>query len=203
MESVPPLPSAYKLKNYKKKWIISCHISKQRRSQSSEIAAPTDGELMSPKGTQEGKNTCNPAAITMQPHSTVSSKEAQDVEKHRILGQDSWNAYQRNDFNEPITSHLPIHRKALNSLTWEIWLSLIYNNLLMFRGCPCGSAGKESVCNEGDLGSISGLGRSPGEGKGYPLQYSGLENSMDCVVHGKESDTTEQLSLWCLDCGRR
>ena len=49
---------------------------------------------------------------------------------------------------------------------------------------PCGSAGKESTCNVGDLGSIPGLGRSPGEGKGYPLQYSGLENSMDCIVHG-------------------
>ena len=43
---------------------------------------------------------------------------------------------------------------------------------------PCGSAGKESACNAGDLDSIPGLGRSPGEGKGYPLQYSGLENSM-------------------------
>ena len=52
------------------------------------------------------------------------------------------------------------------------------------QGIPCGSAGKESTCNVGDLGSIPGLGRSPGEGKGYPLQYSGLENSMDCVVHG-------------------
>ena len=51
-------------------------------------------------------------------------------------------------------------------------------------GFPCGSAGKESVCNVGDLGSIPGLGRFPGEGKGYPLQYSGLENSMDCIVHG-------------------
>ena len=49
---------------------------------------------------------------------------------------------------------------------------------------PCGSAGKESVCNAGDLGSIPGLGRSPGEGKGYPLQYSGLENFMNCIVHG-------------------
>ena len=48
----------------------------------------------------------------------------------------------------------------------------------------CGSAGKESACNGGDLGSIPGLGRSPGEGKGYPLQYSGLENSMDCILHG-------------------
>ena len=45
-------------------------------------------------------------------------------------------------------------------------------------GFPCGSAGKESACNAGNLGSLPGLGRSPGEGKGYPLQYSGLENSM-------------------------
>ena len=55
---------------------------------------------------------------------------------------------------------------------------------------PCGSAGKESACNVGDLGSIPGLERSPGVGKGYPLQYSGLENSMD-----QELDTTERLSL--------
>ena len=48
----------------------------------------------------------------------------------------------------------------------------------------CGSSGKESVCNVEDLGSISRLGRSPGEGKGYPFQYSGLENSMDCIIHG-------------------
>ena len=51
-------------------------------------------------------------------------------------------------------------------------------------GFPCGSAGTESACNVGDLGSIPGLGRSPGEGQGYPLQYYGLENSMDCIVHG-------------------
>ena len=54
----------------------------------------------------------------------------------------------------------------------------------VFLGFPCGSAGKESACNAGDLGSIPGSGRSPGEGKGYPLQYSGLENSIDCIVHG-------------------
>ena len=59
-----------------------------------------------------------------------------------------------------------------------------------------GSAGKESASNVEDLGLIPGLGRSPGEGKGCPLQYSGLENSMDCIVHGvAESDMTEQLSL--------
>ena len=60
-----------------------------------------------------------------------------------------------------------------------------------------GSAGKESACSARDLGSIPGLGRSPGEGKVYPLQYSGLENSMDCRGH-KESDMTEQLSLYPL-----
>ena len=53
----------------------------------------------------------------------------------------------------------------------------------VFLAFPCGSAGKESVCNEGDLGLIPGLGRSPGEVKGYPLLYSGLENSMDCIDH--------------------
>ena len=61
-----------------------------------------------------------------------------------------------------------------------------------FGGFPENSVGKKSACNAGDLSSIPGLGRSPGEGKGYPLQYSGLENSMDCVVHGfAESDMTE------------
>ena len=63
----------------------------------------------------------------------------------------------------------------------------------VFLGFPCGSAGKESAYNVGDLGLIPGLGRFPGDGKGYPLQYSGLENSMDCIVHGvaKELDMTE------------
>ena len=57
-------------------------------------------------------------------------------------------------------------------------------------GLPCGSAGKESACIAGDLGSIPGLGRCPGEGKGYPLQYSGLDNSMDCIVHGVAKSRT-------------
>ena len=62
----------------------------------------------------------------------------------------------------------------------RVFISLLPNEV----GFPCGSAGKESACNVGDLSLIPGLGRSPGEGKGYPLQYSGLENSMDCMVHG-------------------
>ena len=59
----------------------------------------------------------------------------------------------------------------------------------VFLGFPSGSAGKESACNAGDLGSISVLGRSPGEGKG-PHQYSGLENSMDCIVYGVAKSQT-------------
>ena len=62
------------------------------------------------------------------------------------------------------------------------------------EGCleciPGGSAGKESTCNAGDLGSIPELGKSPGEVKGYPLQYSGLENSMDCIAHGVAKSQT-------------
>ena len=54
-----------------------------------------------------------------------------------------------------------------------------------------GSAGKESTCNAEDLGSIPGLWRSPEEGKGYPLQYSGLENFMDCIVHGVAKSQTQ------------
>ena len=66
----------------------------------------------------------------------------------------------------------------------------------VFLGFPCGSAGKESTCNEGDLGSIPGLGRSPGERKGYPLQCSGLENSMDCVHHGVTKSWTWVTFTW-------
>ena len=57
-------------------------------------------------------------------------------------------------------------------------------------GFSGGSAGKESACNAGDLGSVPGLGRSPGEGKGYPLQYYGLEKSMDCIVPGVAKSQT-------------
>ena len=72
--------------------------------------------------------------------------------------------------------------------------------------CPCpyisvmgfhdSSAGKESAYNEGELGSIPGLGRCPGKGKGYLFQYSGLENSVDCIAHGVAKSQT-QLSNFC------
>ena len=60
----------------------------------------------------------------------------------------------------------------------------------LLQGFPCGSVGNEPACNAGDLDSIPGLGRSLGEGKGYPLQYPGLENSMNCIVHGVTNSRT-------------
>ena len=58
-------------------------------------------------------------------------------------------------------------------------------------GFPGGSDGKESTCNVGNLGSVPGLGRSPGEGNSYPLQYSDVENSMNCIVRGVTKSWTE------------
>ena len=68
-------------------------------------------------------------------------------------------------------------------LTQESNQGLLHCKWILYQ-LSYGSAGKESTCNVGNLGSIPGSRRSPGEGKYYPLQYSGLENSMDCIVHG-------------------
>ena len=62
--------------------------------------------------------------------------------------------------------------------------------LYMYMGFPGSSAGKELTCNAGDLGSIPGFGRSPDKRSIYPLQYSGPENSMDCIVHGVAKSQT-------------
>ena len=68
--------------------------------------------------------------------------------------------------------------------------------LIFHLGFPDSSVGKEFTCNAGDLGLIPGLGRSPGEGKGYALQYSGLENFMDCIVHGIAKSWTQLIFLY-------
>ena len=67
-------------------------------------------------------------------------------------------------------------------------------------GFPDSSVGKESGCNAGDPGSIPGLGRSPGEGKGYPLKYSGLENSIDYLVHGVTKSQTQLSDFHSYPC---
>ena len=70
----------------------------------------------------------------------------------------------------------------------------------VFLGFPCVSAGKEFACNVGDLSLIPGLGRSPGEGNGYPLQYSGMENSMDYIAHGVAKSQTQLIPFTSLSC---
>ena len=83
-------------------------------------------------------------------------------------------------------------KKSKKSLQWKRQWSIDQTEVqLPLMGFLGSSAGKESACSAGDSGSISGLGRSTGEGNSSPLQYSGLENSMDCVVQWgpKESDT--------------
>ena len=71
------------------------------------------------------------------------------------------------------------------------WTSLSLKDILYFYwGFPGGSVGKESAYSVGDLGSVPGLKRSPGEENGYPLQYSGLENFTGCIVHGVTKNRT-------------
>ena len=88
---------------------------------------------------------------------------------------------QTSTVNNKLSTNLQVVKNS--SSFWQLTVSVEKHNWFLhidFVSCfPCGSAGKESACNVGDLGSIPGLGRRPGEGKGYPLQYSGLENSMD------------------------
>ena len=93
------------------------------------------------------------------------------IAKHKTQGYYKEDNYQRGGAN-------------LGNSEGHVSVSFSLNRL------PCGSAGKEPACNVGYLCSIPGLGGSPGKGKGYPLQYSGLENSMDCIVHGVTKSQT-------------
>ena len=79
----------------------------------------------------------------------------------------------------------PLFNSWVGKICWRSRLPTLV--FLSFLG---GSVGKEHACNVGDLGSFPVLGRSPGGGKGYPLQYSGLENSKDCIVHGVAKSRT-------------
>ena len=78
--------------------------------------------------------------------------------------------------NEDVLEELTLAMTVGGQVLRKLWASQM--------GLPGGSTGEESACNTGDMGSIPRLVRSPGEGNSYPLQYSGLENSMDCKVHG-------------------
>ena len=97
----------------------------------------------------------------------------------------------------PVNSH-PLHNSLPLGVGWAQWLFSNKKNIA--KVVPGGSDSKESTCGVGDLGSIPGLGRSPGEEDGYPFQYSCLRNSMDrgawwATVHGVTKSRT-WLSDW-------
>ena len=84
-----------------------------------------------------------------------------------------------------------MHKGSLFSTSLPTLLSsCLFTNSHSNSGFPSGSDSKESACNARDLGSIPELGRSLGEGKGYPVQYSGLKNSMDYIAHGVTKSQT-------------
>ena len=83
-----------------------------------------------------------------------------------------------------VKNHLQCGRPRFNSWVAKMHRSRDRLPTPVFLGFPGGSSSKESVCNVGDLGSILGLGRSPGEVNSYPVRYSGLDNSMERIVHG-------------------
>ena len=85
---------------------------------------------------------------------------------------------------------LDVGQTAGNHLLLSYSFHIQKGSLYDIRGFLRGSADKESACNVGDLSSIPELRRSPGEGTSYPLQDSGLQNSMDCIVHGVAKSQT-------------
>ena len=133
---------------------------------------------------------CGPFQRRLAESSQCREEKGREVKRDQVLVSlfESLDLYQPEPLDFAITwvNKSPFPAFLSLSLCLPLSLSLLIFLLihLFALGFPCGSAGKESACNAGDLGSIPGLGRSPREGKGYPLQYSGLENSMDCIVHG-------------------
>ena len=98
-----------------------------------------------------------------------------------------WRSF--NKFSVSLVAQLVKNSPAMQETWFDFWVGKMPWRMdrlpiPVSLGFPCGSAGKESPCNVGDLDLIPELGRGSGEGKGYPLQYSGLENSMDYTVHG-------------------
>ena len=97
--------------------------------------------------------------------------------------------YCNNQLENHITSLLRLASGVL-SIPLMLCQKLSLTLFTLIELCYTGSAGKESACNVGDLGSNHGLGRYPGEGKGYPLLISGLENSIDSIAHGVAKSLT-------------
>ena len=117
------------------------------------------------------------------------------VMEHTYTGLMKYKPYKLNKNGSPILQEVEEREKCVGVISVcfiiVIQLMMSQDRIDIWGLFPGSSAGKESACNKEDLGSIPGLGGSPGEGKSYPLQYSGLENSMNCIVHGVTKSWTQ------------
>ena len=135
-----------------------------------------------------------------QPEATLWSKRKEELCAGHMLPSSHWaSLIAQLVKNPPAMQEIPVR-----FLGWQICWRRDTLPTPVFLGFHCGSLGKESACNAGDLGLTPGLGRSPGEGKGYPLQYSGLENCTDFIVQGVTESQTQLSdfhfllsSYWC------
>ena len=143
MEETQQTRSIRKYTKTLEKWSISYHVNKQG-CHSHQWSQPA-------RANRKENNTCNLVLQTIP--SGCSHSLWWRLRKNRILAPDSWDAYERKDFSETRVLHLPIHRKVLNSLTWDIWFSLITNNLLMIR-LPAAMKLKDACSLEGKLWQI-------------------------------------------------
>ena len=113
--------------------IVTCHFSKQRMLRPSNHQPLQWALMVHPEGIQDAeKQVACHQTLSLCSYPQRCTLRGFRIEKNRILALDSSGEYQRNNFNKPRLLHLPIHRKALNSLTWDVWFSLIRINLLMF-----------------------------------------------------------------------
>ena len=103
-------------------------ISVNKGCHSHQWLQPSKVNIWALRKLRAENNICQLASSRLQPFPKEGALRKHRMWKHRILIPDSWGAYQRNDFSEPRLLRLPIHRKVMNTLTWDIWVSLINSN---------------------------------------------------------------------------
>ena len=121
-----------------------------------------------------------------------------------VINWGHWVSRQADGLVQSAQDDVPNMFDTLTGMTRRLGTALVLNPCAYTYGFPGGSDSEASTCNAGDLGSILGLGRSPRKGKGYLLQYSGLENSMNCIVHGVTKSWTQlndfHFQEWAKKC---
>ena len=115
----------------------------------------------------------------------AKKKETKQRNKKKALGVIKWGPLGCSRYAVFCLSYRIFNKfEQMRLVSPVVHLNLPTTGKILGFGFPGSSAGKASACSAGDLGSVPGLGTSPREGNSYPLQYSGLENSVDCIVHG-------------------